>query len=329
MSKYVLGVDGGGTKTYCALFDTQGNKIDAVSWGGTNYALLEGGLSELEVQLGALFSHILDRNGLTPGNLGRCVLGLSGVDTRSQHARISDIIRRLGITDFILCNDAFLGIKAGCESEYGICAVNGTGCTVAGIDPSGRMLQIGGLGDLTGDTGGGYYLGTAAICSVYNSLFKGYAGTYMTDILFEILGIDSKHDYTDAIIKGIAEGRIKVKDLNRVVFKAANKGDAVAKSILEKMGVENARSINAVIRELLFPDRIKIVLAGSIYVKGENPTAVDTLRDCVLEENPHRDIEFEILKCPPVAGAIIWALGEKNNYKHIYTKVTEAFCQLR
>lgn len=325
MSKYVLGVDGGGSKTDCALFDTESNKVDMVSCGTTNHECLKGGFEELEARLGDLLSHISARNGIIPEDIGRCVLGLSGVDTRSQHTRISEIIRRLGISDFILCNDAFLGVKAGCENGYGICAINGTGCTVAGIEPSGRMLQIGGQGDLTGDVGGGCYLGTVVVRSVYDSLFKGGAGTNMTDILFEILGISSGHDLMDAIAEGIEGGRIRIEDLNRVVFKAANMGDTVAKSILEKMGAENARSINAVIRELSFPDRIDVVLAGSIYIKGENRTAVDRLMSDVTEANPHRDIVFQMLEHPPVAGAIIWALGEGSSNKRVYARVTEAF----
>lgn len=77
----------------------------------------------------------------------------------------------MGLNDFVLCNDAFLGVKAGCTHGYGICAINGTGYTIAGIDPNRNMIQIGGQGALTGDVGGGGYLGMAVVSSVYNALF--------------------------------------------------------------------------------------------------------------------------------------------------------------
>lgn len=50
----VIGVDGGETKAHCALFDTDRNKIDMLSWGTTNYECLKGGFGELKEQSGKL-----------------------------------------------------------------------------------------------------------------------------------------------------------------------------------------------------------------------------------------------------------------------------------
>jgi N-acetylglucosamine kinase-like BadF-type ATPase len=69
MNKYVLGVDGGGTKTQCALFDIEGNRIVLVNWGATNHETLKGGFAELEEQLRALLGHILEKNRLNQCNL--------------------------------------------------------------------------------------------------------------------------------------------------------------------------------------------------------------------------------------------------------------------
>lgn len=46
--KYVLGVDGGGTKTHAVLFDGDGNLVDMVEWGPTNHESLREGFVELK-----------------------------------------------------------------------------------------------------------------------------------------------------------------------------------------------------------------------------------------------------------------------------------------
>ena len=95
MAKFVLGVDGGGTKTHCALFDIYGNKIDLVNWEPTNYECMQGGFSELKEELEEMTAYILDRNSLRTDDLTKSVFGLGGVDTVFQHDKN---IRHIGRT---------------------------------------------------------------------------------------------------------------------------------------------------------------------------------------------------------------------------------------
>ncbi|MDP4270810.1 MAG: N-acetylglucosamine kinase, partial [Bacteroidota bacterium] len=117
------------------------------------------------------------------------VFGMAGVDTSQQHQIISSIIREIGFKNFVLCNDAFLGIKAGSKNGTGICVINGTGNTIAGINSSNRMFQIGGQGEYTGDSGGGGLIAAKGVKAIYNYLFKCYDYTMMADMLFEKLNI--------------------------------------------------------------------------------------------------------------------------------------------
>lgn len=59
MSKYVLGVDGGGTKTHFALFDIKGNKINICTFGTTNHEMMRNGFDELEKKLDDIINFIL------------------------------------------------------------------------------------------------------------------------------------------------------------------------------------------------------------------------------------------------------------------------------
>ena len=93
------------------------------------------------------------------------------------------------------------------------------------------------------------------------------------------------------------------------------------------MGRENAKSVNGAISKLNFDkaEEIDIILAGSVNVRGENPTAVNTLIHDVMLKNPDRKTKFTILKYPPVAGAVIWALNEVNKNSDYFEKVLSQF----
>jgi len=305
---YILGVDGGGTKTHCVLFNTDGVRQDFLEWGPTNFESLENGYEGLYNELTGMFDKITGRNNIRLSDVAYGVFGLAGVDSRMRHAKISDVLTRAGMNSFTLVNDAFLGVKAGARDGSGVCAINGTGTSFAGIDPHGSLLHIGGMGRLTGDIGGGPHLGTEAVGYVYDALYKGAAPTVMQDILFDILGVEDKDDYMDVFLEKWYNGDIDLSTMNKAVFRAANMGDGPAIRILEEMGLNNARAVNACINGLDFGETVEVVLAGSIYTKGENPSALDALKRAVTEANSGKTVTFAKLTAPPVAGAAVWAL---------------------
>lgn len=323
MTKYVLGVDGGGTKTHCALFDLNGNKLDLLDFGTTNHERLPGGFDELKIKLQEMIDEIITKHHVLREDISKSVFGLAGLDTKQQHMAIESILKDIGIIDFTLCNDAFLGVKAGNPKGHGICAINGTGCTVCGIDDSDHMLQIGGQGHYTGEIGGGSFLGTQAIQTVYNYLFRNGKSTLLTDILFDKFQVHSKYEFIDKIREKINCKETSLSQLAPIVFTATNQGDEPALKILEIMGKNIGVSINGMIKELNFhkEQTLDIVLAGSIHVKGENPTSVEALKNEVLRHNRDRSIRLTLLKKPPVSGAVIWALQEAKQDNTLFNKV--------
>ena len=306
--RYVLGVDGGGTKTHCALFGADGVKADFFDWGPTNFENMEHKYDGLLRELSLIFARLIERNGMELDDISHGVLGLAGVDSPTRHKKISEVLAKAGLARFTLVNDAFLGVKAGSASGSGVCAINGTGTSFAGIDPGGALLHVGGMGVLTGDIGGGHYLSGLAAGSVYNQLYKGSEPTVMKDLMFDILGVERREDYLDALLEQLFEGELEYASLNKVVFRAANMGDAVAIAILEGMGRDNARSVSAVINGLDFADTVEVVLAGSINTKGENPSALDAFKRTLTDMHGDKRLSFTKLTVPPVAGAIVWAL---------------------
>ncbi len=172
MTKYYLGLDGGGSKTHGALFSRDGRLVDFIEWGTTSHEFLPGGYSGLKIELKRMFGSIQSRNGLHWEDVS-CVYGLAGVDCEKQSALIGGYIRECGVSSCLLCNDSLLGIKAASETGWGICSVNGSGTGASGIDINGRVHTVGGLFGLSGDYAGGRVLGSEAVRLVYEQLFRG------------------------------------------------------------------------------------------------------------------------------------------------------------
>ena len=325
MKEYVIGVDIGATKSHLALFDTEGNFIDLGHWGPLNYECLPGLYVQFEDEFGQFVTGILSKHGIGMNQVLYSVLGVGGVDTKRQHDNISKILKKLQFERFTLVNDAFLGIPAGNSSGNGtgICAINGSGCTLAGIDKEGGMLQIGGVGDVSADKGGGGYIGGRLVSAVYSELFRKGERTLMTGLLFQKLGITSKYDYIERMHEKTEDWSFSINTCSPMVFEAVAQNDNVAAEILMEIAASYAGGISCMIEELRFPaeDELFIIFAGSVFVKGEHPFLLDSLKKQVSSDNPGRLITYKLLDVPNVAGAVILAFKALQGRTSYYDKV--------
>lgn len=177
--KYLLAVDGGGTKTHFSLSDPNGVIIRNVQTGSTNYKSV--GLGETYIQLHAGIKQLCEQQQITRDEITFTVFGMSGCDSRIDYNRISDIIKKLGFTakNSILYNDAILAFYAQTQAP-GIVIIAGTGSIVMGVDKAGRQERAGGWGYNISDIGSGYWIGIEAMkktllycdgCHAYSPLF--------------------------------------------------------------------------------------------------------------------------------------------------------------
>ncbi|MDR1837438.1 MAG: hypothetical protein LBQ89_07250 [Treponema sp.] len=325
--EYVIGVDTGATKSHLALFDITGTLVDFAHWGPLNHEVLPGSFEQFKDELEQFVTRTLSKNGLKLEQVSSAVFGIAGADTRTQAGIVSQIIREIGFKRFTLANDAFLGIPAGSPDGTGICAINGTGCTLAGINKEGRMLQIGGVGYISADYGGGGMMGEKVVSTVYSELFRKGEPTCMTPAFFEKLSITSKYDFVDKIYEKIDNGSLDVAACAKMLFEAVIKNDKVASDILREIGTSYANGISCMIEELEFnrlnkDEELNIVFAGSVFVKSEHPLLLDTIKEKVKADNPGCAVKHALLNVPPVAGAVIWAFNNLNSGAY-YDKICD------
>lgn len=301
-NKYLIGVDGGNTKTDYLLYDIDGNFIDGIRSGTCSHEAKGLGFEGAYRVMKENIEELLHRHNLIVTDVAGAAFGLAGVDVPFQKKALEEIVERLGFTNFVVLNDGFLGIKAASPSGVGACSINGTGTVNVGIDSSGKYFQVGGIGYTSGDEAGGSFLARRSIQAVFNACFRFGDDTALVEDVFKMYEITSKYELPDAILLGNVDSTYLIKAL----CKRANEGDQVAIEILETAGTNMARSIAGVIRELNIDGETYVIQAGSVWAKATSQIMSDKFKE-VVNTLTNRKCKFIILKEPPVLGAIIWA----------------------
>lgn len=311
MKEYILGVDGGNTKTDYFLFDTNGNFIDFVRSGTCSHEGLKDSFDGSYRVMKDILDEFLPKHNITTADIKATVLGLAGVDTPYQKQKLEEVCVKLGFKNFKVVNDSFLGIKAGSMNGCGVCSINGTGTSSGGIDSKGNYLQVGGIGSIVGDEAGGSWIARRAIRKVFDAAYRFGKPTLLTDIVFNALGITDKYYLMEAISESLMGRKLNLTALTIAVFEGANQGDEVCLDILKEMADNLARSAGGCAVNLDFGDQVDIILAGSVWVKGSNPTLVQEFKK-KIKKYTAKKCNVIVLRVPPATGAIIWALELAN-----------------
>lgn len=309
MSKIVLGVDGGNTKTDYFLFTTDGKFIDFFRGPTCSHEQFRNSYTGSYDAMKKVFDEFLPKNNLKAEDIDASVFGLAGVDTPTQRENLENVVSKLGFKNYKVVNDSFLGVKA--VGTSGVCSINGTGTSSGGIDDEGNYLQVGGIGGIVGDEAGGNYIGRCAIRAVYDDCYRFGKPTSLTKIIMDYLKVSDKYYLMDAISDGLVNRKIDFNYLNLQVFQEAKRGDEVSIEILKQIGENTARSAGGVISNLNFKDEVNVVLAGSVWVKGASEVMVNNFKDKITEFTKKK-CNFITLNVPPATGAVIWALELAN-----------------
>ena len=156
-SELIIGIDGGGTKTSCILFDTEGNIIDRIIKEGSNlYVFKENGVNIL---LSAI-NKILQKNKLNIDDINAYGIAVAGISDQNQKDLLLKELDRIKITSkTILLSDVEAAYRILCPNQQGLLVNIGTGIICFAKDDNGKIIKEAGNGFDKGDIGSGYWLG--------------------------------------------------------------------------------------------------------------------------------------------------------------------------
>ncbi len=296
---YIIGIDGGGTKTIGVLTTAAGEQLAYVESGPANYHAV--GEKETEAVLGTVVSSLYETAGIAADSAVHVCLGMAGLGRPEDRQIIGRLCDRLGISaERTLTHDAHIALVGGTGKQDGIIVISGTGAIVYGINRNGEEARASGWGYLLGDEGSGYDIALKGLQAVARAADRRGPPTELTTGLLKRLRFTEP---TELVRWVHAADRRAIAALSEVVFETAETGDAVAADIIDRAAEELACATGAVIQQLGPQARFDVVLSGGNL--RHQTLLADTLREQI--QTRYRGATVRLPKQEPVYGAVLLA----------------------
>lgn len=302
--RFFLGVDGGGTKTACALCDEDGRILAFSAGGPSNHLSLPGGEEALREVLRYVVGSALSQAGIAPRRVSSACLALAGVGLAGESAVAARAATEVvPADDIVVENDAVAALVGATAKSWGVVVISGTGSIAVGIDRTGRRVRAGGWGYLIGDEGSGYDIGKRGLAAVARAHDGRGNYTILVEKALAHYGLKTPDELRSVLYR--SETRAKdVASFAPLVVAAAHEGDAVSVDILRSAGRELGLSAAAVVKALGFGDEeFAVAPCGSVFKAGE--LVIDPFRSEVLRAAPSARIVSP--RFPAVIGALMIA----------------------
>ena len=296
---YIVGIDGGGTKTVGILTTETGEHLAQVESGPSNYHVV--GEVETQVVLESVIGELREKAGIPSTDSIRFCLGMAGLGRAEDRKIIGRICDKLSISENrILTHDAHIALVGGTEKQHGVIVISGTGAIVYGISADGKEARASGWGYLLGDEGSGYDIAIKGLRAVARAADGRGISTELTNRILNRLELNAP----DELIRWVhAARRDTIAQLAEIVFDAAQAADKVAGQIVADATDELICAASSVIRQLGFGETFDIVLSGGNFT--HQPMFVDKLRQQFARIVPNASVHLPIHD--PVYGAVLLA----------------------
>ncbi len=300
----VLAVDGGNFKTDLALVDASGELLALVR--GARSSPHQIGVDGCVAVVGAMRAQALDEAAGGRAEMpAHAQIMIAGADLPEELVALHDAIAPLGWAgEVVVDNDTFALLRAGTDRGWGVAVVCGGGINCVGVAPDGRTARFPALGPITGDWGGGYDVGMAALSAASRSADGRGPRTELEIGVPAHFGVARPFDVARAVhLREIPIDR--VSELSRVVFACAAT-DPTAAAIVDRLGEEVAVLALTALRRLgLTGEAVDVVLGGGL-IRGAPAPALERIVELIRTEAPKATVI--VAEAVPIVGAALLAL---------------------
>jgi len=324
--KYVIGVDGGGTKTVAALSDLNFKILKIAKTGPSNLRNV-GRIEEAVLNISKAILKVI--KGIKEKEILSIFIALAAVEEefKSEKEKIKKgILKNPKILKVLkspecsrqieIVSDQIAAFRSGTDEKDGLVLIAGTGSVCRGwrLQPTHRPpasrapkkeAKTGGWG-WANDEGSGFWAGQKGYQAIFKELDGRGKKTKITKLLFKEWHLERKEDLMKKIYGSDSIRNISL--ISKIVDEASQMGDKVARSIMEEAGEELALLAVAVIKKLISPlarkrTRLPLVLVGAMF---KSKIILNKLKKEIKKLAPRA--EFIFPKEEPVIGAIKLAI---------------------
>lgn len=292
--RYIIGVDGGGTKTEAVVCDENGYVVARNIVGSSNPNDI--GNDEMIETVSMLIESVLPSDCDTV-DVG---LGISGIFVAGSETLLeSELKARFKKID---------KIKALSDKDSAFnCAYDGDGCimiigtgSVGFVKKNGLEKNLGGGGYLIDDALSGFDLGRDAL----NAVLCANDGIGEKTILTEAVFLRTGEDIRKHLKTVYKKGKAYIASFAPLVFEALERGDVVAKRIMQKC-VAGFEKLALGVYKAWGEEKCEIILFGGLINKFD-------VIESFLSEDVKNKITFDIPRRPIIYGLIKYFGKDKN-----------------
>lgn len=300
--RFVVGVDGGGTKTAAAVVGDDLREVGAAVAGPSNYRSV--GMEAASQSIHDAVTQALRVAGVTLDQVAAMCLCISGFDTELDLPVPQRATHLLGFTGAAIFENDVVGAWAAVTGgDPGVVAIAGTGATALGMNARGEFWRVDGWDYILGDAGGGYRIGLDGIQAAMRMLDGRQTPTALLGKLASCFGVDDALGMR-RLADSDALGKLAIAGFARHVSDAADDGDEVAQAILAQAARDIALDIETVLTRLdMRAESFPIGAVGSVFNAAQ--WVLTPLRARIAVVAPHAT--FASPRYPPAVGAAIVA----------------------
>lgn len=252
-----LGIDGGGSNLRAAIIDHNADLIAELKIAQTVNPSSVGREAAAKL-LQEVVSGVLSQAGLTADNIASAGVGVAGADSAHAADWLTEVLRPvLPTAQLALSNDIEIALVGAQGARFGIMLLAGTGSAAYAVNGAGDSRMFGGWGYLTGDDGGGYWMGREAIRCITNADdyddFTKHADRPLVKRVFAAMGIQKPRDIIPWLYSTQPPRTRDIATLTEAVFAAYRDGDKAAENIIEKAADRLVELVNNAQRLLNIP----------------------------------------------------------------------------
>ncbi|WP_308164850.1 N-acetylglucosamine kinase [Nonomuraea sediminis] len=304
----VLALDGGNSKTDVLLVTTDGTVLSQVRGPGASAQRV--GVAASAATLDALVKQAVrqfDPAARAP-YVRHTAAYLAGVDFGREQEALTQALGELGWSEGITVdNDTFALLRAGTPHGHGVAVVCGAGINCVGVAPDGRTLRFPAIGRLSGDWGGGLFLGDETLWRAVRAEDGRGPDTALRPLVTAHFGVSSVAELVERFHFGDV-CRTRLQELNPLLLETAGHGDTVARKVVDRLADEVVLLVSAALRRLdLLDVPVDLVLGGGVLAGGD-PYLLDRIHTGCARTAPKATPR--VVDVPPAVGAALLGLDE-------------------
>lgn len=298
MGKYILGIDGGGTKTHACIVDLDGNILATAANGGANWERI--GITAVQMSLSEIIDAVCSKASISKEEIVDSTFALAGLDWEEDRNVLNPVVAALGLEGRCqLINDSFAALFAGIPQGIGCVSIAGTGGKSAGRT---SLKSVQTMGMELGEGGGAGQLVNTAL----DLIARAHHGIVEKTALYTQLPLSVGFNDPTDFFTAIARGRVRLDESHSpLIFKLADEDDVAAIEVVTKVATQHAIDIQGIIKQLDFAGApIELIRAGGLH------TAANALFDQVFEHTLTSSlpgVSMRVLEVSPVFGSIMHA----------------------